>query len=108
VSTDHGFRFELDEELSEGNLVALEVGTPTGRAIQLYAEVELIGRTGILRQIAIYAANMVPNDFGIAGLRKLARAAMEEFDVDCIRIEEARRTSGAGAGRTVERIEFRR
>jgi len=49
---------------------------------------------------------MVPNDFGIAGLRKLARAAMEEFDVDCIRIEEARRTSGAG--RTVERIEFRR
>ncbi|HYW33535.1 MAG TPA: hypothetical protein VE872_00145 [Candidatus Bathyarchaeia archaeon] len=51
---------------------------------------------------------MVPNDFGIAGLRKLARAAMEEFDVDYIRIEEARRTSGAGAGRTVERIEFRR
>jgi len=43
VPIDHGFRFELDEEVSEGNLVALKVGTPTGRAIQLYAEAELIG-----------------------------------------------------------------
>jgi hypothetical protein len=38
----------------------------------------------------------------------MARAAMEVFDVDCIRIEEARRTTGAHAGRTVKTITFRR
>lgn len=41
-------------------------------------------------------------------LRDMARAAMEVFDVDGIRIEEARRTSGAGPGRVVRAIEFRR
>jgi hypothetical protein len=38
----------------------------------------------------------------------MAQAAMEEFDVDCIRIEEARRISGANPGRTIGSIEFRR
>jgi hypothetical protein len=35
-------------------------------------------------------------------------AAMEVFDVDRIRIEEARRTSGAHAGRVVKTLTFRR
>ena len=108
MTADHGFTFELDEELCEDNLVALSVRTPTGRVIQPYAEVELIRRTAILRQFAIYGADMVPNKFGVAGLRSLTRAAMEEFDVDCIRIEEAHRTSGSRAGRAVESIQFRR
>ena len=104
----HGFAFVLDEELSEGDLVAAMVTTPLGKAIQLYAEVELTGRTMILRQLAVYGVNATAGELGPAMLRNLARAAMEEFDVDCIRIEETRRTSGAGAGRAVQPIEFRR
>jgi hypothetical protein len=106
MTADCGFTFELDEELSEGSLVAVVATASAGKVIQLYAETELVGRTVILRQFAIYAVNLTSNELGITVLRRLARAAMEEFDVDCIRIEEARRTSGAG--RTVGGIEFRR
>jgi hypothetical protein len=108
MSADHGFEFEFDEELCEGNLVAVVATGSSGKVIQLYAEAELVGRTIILRQFAIYAVNMTSNELGMTALRRLARAAMEEFDVDCIRIEEARRTSGANPGRRVRRIEFRR
>jgi hypothetical protein len=101
VTAGHGFTFELDEELSEGNPVAMAASAPTGEVVQLYAEAELAGRTLILRQFAIYAANVTSNELGMTVLRRLARAAMEEFDVDCIRIEEARRTSGANPGRTI-------
>jgi hypothetical protein len=104
----HGFAFVLDEELSEGDLVAVVVTTPSGRAIQLYAEVELAGRIVTLRQLAVYGVNATAGELGAATLRAMARAAMEDFDVDCIRIEETRRTSGAGPGRTVRTIEFRR
>jgi len=104
----HGFAFLLDEELSEGDLVAVIVTTPLGKAIQLYAEVESTGRAIILRQLAVYGVNATAGELGPAMLRNMAFAAMEEFDVDCIRIEETRRISGAGPGRAVRPIEFRR
>lgn len=44
-----GFAFALDEELSEGDLVAVVVTTPSGKTVQLWAEVELVGRTIVLR-----------------------------------------------------------
>lgn len=103
-----GFTFTLDEELSEDDLVALIVTTPSGETVQLYAEVELTGRTIILRQFAIYGVSVGAREFGAPALRSMARAGMEAFDVDCIRIEEARRTSGASPGRTLRPIEFRR
>lgn len=103
-----GFSFVLDEELSEGALVALIVTMPAGNAVQLWAEVELTGRTAVLRQFAIYGLEIKPGELGGRILREMAQAAMEVFDVDRIRIEEARRTSGAGAGRVVRSIEFRR
>jgi hypothetical protein len=102
-----GFLFVVDEELSEGDLVAVIVTTPAGRTLQLYAEVELVERTVVLRQFAIYGVNAMEGEVGPTTLRKLARAAMEEFDVDHIRIEEARRTSGANPGRALT-IEFKR
>ena len=105
---DRGLTFELDEELSEGSLVAVVATMSPGTIIQLYAETELVGRTPVLRQFAIYAATVTSNELGMNVLRRLARAAMEEFDVDCIRIEEARRTSGANPGRTIRQIEFHR
>ncbi len=104
----HGFSFELDEELSEGNLAAVIATAPAGKVLQLWAEVELIGRTVVLRQFAIYGVNATARELGPTLLRRMAHAAMEEFDVDCIRIEEARRTSGARPGRAVGTVEFRR
>ena len=108
MNSARGFRFEIDEELSEGELVALEVATPGGRVVQVWTEVELIGRIAVLRQFAIYGVTAAAGEIGARVLRDMARAAMEVFDVDGIRIEEARRTSGAGPGRVVRAVEFRR
>ncbi|MFI4988316.1 MAG: hypothetical protein ACHQF3_12820, partial [Alphaproteobacteria bacterium] len=91
-----------------GNLVAVIATTPSGKTIQLYAEVELVERTLVLRQFAIYGVNAASGELGWTMLRKLAYAALEDFDVDRIRIEEARRTSGANPGHAVRSIEFRR
>jgi hypothetical protein len=102
------FSFEIDEELSEDDLVALIVTTPSKKRVQIWTEVELDGRTAVLRQFAIYGVGVRPGSLGGTELRQMARAAMEVFDVDCIRIEEARRTTGAHAGRTVKTITFRR
>jgi len=102
------FSFEIDEELSEDDLVALIVTTPSGKHVQIWTEVELGDRTAVLRQFAIYGVGVGPRTLGSTELRQMARAAMEVFDVDCIRIEEARRTTGAHAGRTVGTITFRR
>jgi hypothetical protein len=108
MSGGHGFAFVLDEELCDGNLVAVIVTTPDAKTIQLWAEVELIERATVLRQFAIYGVNATTRELGPSVLRSMAQAAMEEFDVDCIRIEEARRTSGASPGRTIRSIAFRR
>jgi hypothetical protein len=104
----HGFTFEIDEVLSEGSLLGLTVTMPTGAVVELWAEVELRDRTAILSQFAIYAVPASGPGPRPALLRKMALAAMEEFDVDCIRIEEALRTTGPRTGRTVERITFSR
>jgi len=103
-----GYAFELDDELSEGDLVALRAVAADGHAILLYAQVELTEQTVILRQLAIYGVGTGPGDVGPARLRQLVRALMEEFDVDHIRIEEARRLTGANPNRTVRGISFRR
>ncbi|MGE0151413.1 MAG: hypothetical protein AB7R90_02265 [Reyranellaceae bacterium] len=104
----NGYVFVLDEESSEDNLVALNVGLPDGHLLQIWAEVTLEGRTAILRQFAIYSRDTKPYALGAARLLRLAQAAMEEFDVDSIRIEEARRTSGANPNRTLKTIDLKR
>jgi hypothetical protein len=108
MSGGGGFVFEIDDELSSGDLLALIVTLPGGDTLQVWAEVSLVGRVAVLRQFAIYGMGMGPREVGLRTLRSMARAAMEVFDVDCIRIEEARRTSGANPGRTLRAIEFRR
>ena len=104
----HGYDFELEEELSKGDLVALTVTTPSGDKVLLWAEVELGDRSVTLRQLAIDRVGVKVGQLGIRVFREMAQAAMEEFDVDTIRIEETRRTSGAGAGRTVKPFEIKR
>jgi hypothetical protein len=108
VTETHGFGFALDAELSEDSLVAVIVTTPAGRTVQIWAEVELAGRTAILRQFAIYGVGVGRGGLGLAMLRSMALAAMETFDVDCIRIEEARRTAPAAPTRVLRPIEFKR
>ncbi len=102
------FQFEFIEDLSEDNLVAVVVTTPDGRALELMSEVDLTGRTLVLRQFAIWGVGVGPGELGWPALRRLVRAVMETFDVDAIRIEEALRTSGANPGRTAKVIEFKR
>jgi hypothetical protein len=103
-----GFGFSIDEELSEDNLVAVIVTTPSGKGVRVWSEVEIVETTIVLRQFAIFGVDSSLGDLGWTVIRGMARAALECFDVDCIRVEGARRTSGANPGRNVPPIEFRR
>lgn len=102
------FEFEIDDSLSDGNVVTALVTTPSGKVLEVISEVELVGRMLIFRQFAIWGVDLGPGELGWPTLRSLVRAVMETFDVDFIRIEEAWRTSGANPNRTTKTIEFRR
>jgi hypothetical protein len=95
------FRFDILDDLSDGSSVAVSVTTPEGKGVQLYGEVILNGRHAVIRQFSIHGAEVTTGYLGLATLRAMARDAMETFDVDSIRIEEARRISGANPGRTL-------
>jgi hypothetical protein len=101
------FRFDILDDLTEGPNVAISVTTPDGKGVQLYGEVVLDGRCVVVRQFAIYGAEVTAGYLGLVTLRAMARDAMETFDVDTIRIEEARRISGANPGRTLTLTFFR-
>jgi hypothetical protein len=103
-----GFALELDLALCEAEFVAVIVTASSGEIVQIWTEVQIDDRSVILRQFSIYGVTVTKGQLGWALLRRMAAAAMEKFDVDCIRIEEARRTSGASPGRVIEALEFRR
>jgi hypothetical protein len=103
-----GFSFELNPVLTADNLVAFAIRVPDGRHVEVWGEVELQGRHVTVRQFAIYGIGFAATELGLTLLREMARAALEAFDVDTIRIDAARRTSGANPGRTAASIEFRR
>lgn len=108
MTTTNGFAFELVEELCEGSLVAVTVTTPAGQRVQIWTEVDLAeARTAVLRQFSIYGESVRSGEMGPAALRQMVRAAMVTYDVDCIRIEEALRISGASRRRT-RPVVFRR
>ncbi len=67
----HGYAFELDEELSDGDCVALVVTTPEGHKLELYAQAELVGRHVTLRQFAIYGKNIGAHAPRPSGLKAL-------------------------------------
>jgi hypothetical protein len=56
----HGFSFAVNSELTDDKYLAIVATTPDGKILELWAEVELTGRTAILRQFAIYGANVGP------------------------------------------------
>jgi hypothetical protein len=72
--------------------------------IMFYAE--LHDQAVVLQRLDIQGAG--PNVLGWTALRELAHQAMEELDVDELRIEGAVRTSGAGPGRRPTPLIFRR
>ncbi len=95
------FRFDVDAELTAGAIVGVSVTTPEGKVVQLYGDLVLAGRNLVIQQFAIYGEEVAPGYLGAATLRAMARDAMETFAVDSIRIEEARRISGANPGRAI-------
>lgn len=103
-----GFVFEEEPDLTGGDLLAPIVTLPNGEQLRLWSQVELVRDEVILRQFSIYGAQDGPLKLGVAMLRRLAQAAMETFDVACIRVVEASRTSGASPGRRPPTITFRR
>lgn len=108
MTENDGFVLEPIEELCEGSLLAVAVTTPTGQRVQIWTEVELVqGKTAVLRQLSIYGVTVGSRELGPVMLRRMVHAAMEAYDVDCIRIEEALRISGASRRRT-KPIVFRR
>ena len=106
--SNHDHVIEVDEELSQDGLFGATITTPSGKKVEIWAEVELKGKCAVVRQPSIDGVNVSTNALGVAELRGIVKALMEEFDVDCVRIEEARRTSGAFPGRTVRPIRIRR
>ena len=101
------FRFDVLDDLTDGPNVAVSVTTPEGKAVQLYGEAVLDGRNLVIRQFSIFGEKVAAGYLGVANLRAMARDAMETFDVDSIRIEEARRISGANPGRALTLTFFR-
>jgi len=100
-------RFTIDDELSGGELVGVVVQASNGLDLVLWAQVELTGREVVLRQMYFEQRNA--GDGSVLGMRSaLAQAAMEVFDVDRIRIEGARRTSGIRPGRIARTFVFER
>jgi hypothetical protein len=77
-----------------------------GQSIEFVADFELGDRQAIFSGLHVNGGG--PNSVGIAGLRNLIRWAMEQLDVDEIRIKGATRTSGAGPGRRPATLFFRR
>lgn len=102
------FELEIFEDLSRHNIAAGRITTTGGVILEFMSEIELTDRAITLRQFAIWGIGVGPGELGWVALRALAREVMEMFDVDCIRIEDAFRRSGASPGRTARTIEFRR
>jgi len=108
VVSARGFTFELDEFLTESDLVSWFVTLPAGERLRVWSQIELRPEEVILRQVAIYGADVTFLPLGVTRLRRLLDAALEAFDVRTIRIEASRRTSGAGPGRKVPAFTVRR
>ncbi len=88
----------------DGTDTVLVTLTDGGRRVQVLADVELIGRTAVLRRLHIQGSGR--NTLGLGTLRKLAEWAKVQLDVDQLRIEGATRTSGAAPGRVPRPLVF--
>jgi hypothetical protein len=92
-------------EFGAQDVILCDFETDRG-AVSICAQARLARRRMVLAQTHIDGPGA--NQIGLAGLRALARIAMEELDVDEIVIEGAKRTTGAAPGRVPSPLRFRR
>ena len=97
--------FRVREDLSEGEVVTLQILTPAG-VVQIMGEPEDIGRMLMVRAVHLHADR--PRAIGAANLGVIAQALMQRFDYDEVIVEGARREGGLRAGRFPRRIRYRR
>jgi hypothetical protein len=97
--------FEIDAA-SDHPVAIVTISTPDG-VIEIVAE--LTEREDVLVCSGVHVqSELGPNGLGLARLRQIADAALERLDYNVIEIEGATRTSGAGPGRTPQRLRFTR
>jgi hypothetical protein len=85
---------EFDFGGTDTVLVTLTDGV---QVIEVLADVELAGRSAVLRGLHINGGGR--NTLGQRAMRELINWTKAQLDVDELRIEGATRTSGAGPGR---------
>jgi len=89
----------------DGDVVEVEVWSGDIHIV-FVADVRLEGDTVVIAELHVEGPG--PGTAGIAILRSTARLVMEHFDVRELRVEGARRTSGAGPGRIPGPFRLRR
>jgi hypothetical protein len=88
----------LEEDLSEGDIATVMIGTPAGK-LEVMARIVVSNRTIRLLGLHIRSPDIAPGDFGLGNLRRAGGALLEWFgDYDELVIEGAVRTSGAKPG----------
>ena len=85
--------FDLVDAETDAPVATIAVRTPLG-LIEVMAAIDVLGRTIILRRAHIQSAAGT-NATGIANLRTIADAFLQEFDYDLLEIEGEVRTTGA-------------
>jgi hypothetical protein len=100
--------FTFLDDLVAHPIVAIAIDTPAGE-LRVMAVVQEAGRIMTLSRLHMHGEQAAArNSVGPGNLKVLAQIVMEGLDLDGLVIEGARRTTGAGAGRTPRRIRFTR
>jgi hypothetical protein len=98
--------FELDESATEAPVVTLIARTPAGE-LHVMAELVAFGPQRVEVRGA-HTFGPAAHALGIRGLRAVARAFVEQFDVEELVVAGAARTTGANPGHTPPPFRYRR
>lgn len=98
-------RFDLDDSGTEAPIVTLIAYTPDG---DLYVMGELVSFGERVEVDRAHTFGPAKGSFGIKGLRAVARAFLEQFDVEELIIKGEARTTGASPGRKPRPFRYRR
>jgi hypothetical protein len=105
--TADDIQIELEDELTDGQVITARIITPAG-ALLVMAEVEQRGRELLLDRLHMHGETLRPNELGPHRLRQLAHALIEWMDLDAVIIQGATRTSGAHRGSLPRPLRFTR
>jgi hypothetical protein len=105
--TVHDLEIELEDELTDGQVVTARIATPGG-VLLVMTEVEQQGCELTLDRLHMHGERLGPNELGPHRLRQLANAFMEWMDLDAVIVKGAARTSGARRGNLPRPLRFTR